>query len=196
MPVIRTPHIQIVMHLRWPVDLAGDLLTAQAIERLRSFVKERAEAMNVGTYAVGGVPDHLHLLLDLSPDLAPANTENALRAAIERFLRETCGLPAFAWAEHGLLMEGCAPWHVDKMTAYVTEQPQRHATGNLVAAREWDGDDEEDEDAGDDADDEDEAAKMEEWIAGYLNGIPRHPVANDSEDDLRTERQNEQDRRP
>ena len=49
------------------------------------------------SYAVGGVSDHVHLLVGLPPKLAVSNLVRALKAGTSQFVERTLDVPGFAW---------------------------------------------------------------------------------------------------
>lgn len=74
--------------------------------------------------AVGGGLDHVHLLLDLRPTVAPADLVNALKSNSSRWVRSRFGRH-FAW------QSGYAAFSVSKsvqatVAAYIENQEQHH----------------------------------------------------------------------
>ena len=74
--------------------------------------------------AVGGGLDHVHLLLDLRPVVAPADLVNALKSNSSRWIRSRFG-SHFAW------QSGYAAFSVSKsvqeaVTTYIENQEQHH----------------------------------------------------------------------
>jgi REP element-mobilizing transposase RayT len=74
--------------------------------------------------AIGGGLDHVHLLLDLRPAVAPADIVNALKSNSSRWARNRFGR-YFAW------QSGYAAFSVSKsaqaaITTYIENQEQHH----------------------------------------------------------------------
>mgnify|MGYP000865016495 CR=1 FL=1 len=162
MPIVRPDGVEVLVHLVWPVSAPETVaLTEEAIERCVPYVTRYAETFNVRVLAVGGVADHLHLLVDLAPALSLEKTVRDLMVPSERFLRDVLGFGGFAWDVHGWRATGVSPADRERVAAYVTEQAARHASGDLdpllEGLKQTDG---EGEKGGDD---------LPDWLRGVLN---------------------------
>lgn len=144
----------LLVHLLWPVAEAGETpLTSDARTRLRSYVARYAETLGAHAHAVGGIHDHLHVLIDFPPDKALRGVEDELRRASQRFLRDVLGDRLFAWAEVGACFASVSPAERETVIIYVETQEERHTAGDLrpewemsqetIAAPATDGQDDE-----------------------------------------------------
>ncbi len=155
--IIRTPGIKLLFHLRWPVREGGEGLTPEALDRLAPYTTRYAQTLGVLVHAVGGVEDHLHVVLDAAPTRSLDEINNELRRATSRFLRDVLNARDFAWADEGQYLASISPGDLDEIAAYVREQPARHAGSDLRPALEG-------EDAGNDAPDD----EMPGWLRDVL----------------------------
>ena len=129
MAIIRTPSIRVVVQFLWAVKPGGPVLTAPAVELLGPYLRRYGETLGILVHAVGGVEDHLHLLLDIPPTLSVDEIHNELTRASARYAREILGDRAFDWDGEGWYVCSISPEQVDEVKAYVREQPERHAPG-------------------------------------------------------------------
>lgn len=131
----RPPGMRVVLHALWPVEKGSPALTPEARERLTSYVTRYAQTLNTGVYAVGGAHDHLHVLYDLPPGLAPDQVTKELQRTTVRFLRDTLSLPDFDWNREAAFLESVSAAHRDDLIAYIGENAARHEVGDVRA--EW-----------------------------------------------------------
>ena len=156
MNIFRTPSIRVLLHFRWPVA-EGARLRKDDIERLSPYTKRYAQTLGAIVHEVGGVEDHLHLLLDMPPTISIDDLNNELQKATRRFLRDVLGRRDFAWAEDGLLFASISPEGLEEMADYIREQPERHASGQLDPFHEAE------DEAWPEGDDD-----MPDWLRGVL----------------------------
>lgn len=143
--ILRTTGIQIRLHFRWPVG-EGASLTPEIVDRLAPYVTRYAQTLGVLVHAVGGVEDHLHVVLDIPPTRSFGEINDELRRTTARFVRDVLGQRAFAWAEDGQFLASLSPSDLAAIAPYVREQAARHAGGDLNPYWEGkDGEAEEDE---------------------------------------------------
>lgn len=84
--------------------------------------------------AVGGVEDHVHLVLALRPTHALADVMRVLKSASARAAHRA-GHEAFRW-QTGYWASTVSPRHVSRVQRYVARQKEHHGTGTTDAACE------------------------------------------------------------
>lgn len=159
MPILRTRNRGVLIHLRWPA--AGDAppLTNPALARLAPYVTRYAETLNTGVYAVGGAPDHLHVLLDLSPVHSLDAIVGELQSASARFLREQTALSGFAWDADESCLQSVSAGDKDELVAYI----KNHADA-AVMRPSFECEEEEASDGGGDE-------EMPDWLRSATKGF-------------------------
>lgn len=163
MPIVRPEGVRVLVHLLWPVaDPDAVPLTEEAIERMVTYATRYAETLNVGVLAVGGTSDHLHLLIDLAPELSLERTVRDLMAPTQRFLRDVMGFAGFAWDASGYAAAGVSPSERERVVAYVRDQRALHAGGDLDPDLELTGPPPPAESSGDED-------GVPDWLRGILN---------------------------
>jgi REP element-mobilizing transposase RayT len=95
-------------------------------ERLHAYIGGIARKNEMATLAVGGVADHVHVLLSLSRTVAVAKAVQLLKAGSSKWLKECCHeSKGFAW------QEGYAAFSVsisqrDKVADDIVRQAEHH----------------------------------------------------------------------
>ena len=75
---------------------------------------------------MGGVEDHLHLLISLPPTLSLGEAMKRLKSNTSKWIRETFGLQKFSWQEgYGAFSYGHS--QLDKIITYIRNQERHHA---------------------------------------------------------------------
>lgn len=85
---------------------------------------------------VGGIDDHVHVLLRAPPTVIPSTLVGRLKGISSRFAHVELGVdPAFIWGE-GQALFSVDPRAVSGLEAYVRAQERHHADHTLVPAWE------------------------------------------------------------
>jgi REP element-mobilizing transposase RayT len=92
--------------------------------RLWAFVGGIARRLGMTAIAVGGIEDHIHVLLLLSPTMSLAKALQAIKANSSRWLHQQTGKP-FEWQE-GYAAFSVSISHTDATVAYILKQRQHH----------------------------------------------------------------------
>ena len=68
--------------------------------RARQFIGGIIRNLRCKAIAVGGVADHVHILVQRKPDVAETTVVRAVKSNSSRWIHETCSsLPEFAWQD-------------------------------------------------------------------------------------------------
>lgn len=82
--------------------------------------------------AVGGAPDHVHVLLSLPATVPPAKAVQQIKAVSLKWMRESRGQGEFAWQEgYGAFSIGLT--QSAKAIAYIQGQEQHHRKRDFQA---------------------------------------------------------------
>jgi len=128
---------KVLVHLYWPVaDAAAAPLTPEALQRLPSYITRYAETLGAKVQGVGGMEDHLHVLLMLPKNKTLQSIEDELQRATQRFLRDVGSSRSFLWASAGNRAVGVSLWDRETVADYLTDNAARHASGDLWAELE------------------------------------------------------------
>ncbi len=83
-------------------------------------------------YRIGGMPDHLHLLVELSPKLSPADFVRELKTSSGRMLKGNLHFPLFAGWGTGYAAFTYNLKEKDTITRYIMNQKTHHASVKLA----------------------------------------------------------------
>lgn len=102
------------------------ILTAELRDRLFPYMGGIAKAHGMTALAVGGVEDHVHLLLALPTTLPVAKAVQLIKGGSSKWVHDTFPeLPHFAWQEgYGAFSVGIS--QVERTSGYIRGQAEHH----------------------------------------------------------------------
>jgi REP element-mobilizing transposase RayT len=104
------------------------VLTPAIRERLWPYLGGIARENGMKTLAVGGVADHVHVLLSLPGTMSISKAMQLLKGNSSKWIHETFpALRSFAWQEgYGAFSIGVSG--IDETRAYIRDQEEHHRT--------------------------------------------------------------------
>ncbi len=131
------PHASssVVVHLLWSTARRADCLDASLAAHLYEHLSTLGSRLGCEVLAIGGVSDHVHLLVRVSPSLSLATLVRTLKRASARRLTRVHGLTHFAWRE-GFEVFALRADECDPVRRYIEQQPLHHAFATTVDAWE------------------------------------------------------------
>lgn len=94
-------------------------------QRLWAYMGGIAREHDMKALAVGGMDDHVHILLSLPSTKAIANAMREIKAGSSHWMHMTCTMPAFEWQEgYGAFSIGQT--QIDSTIAYISRQKEHH----------------------------------------------------------------------
>jgi putative transposase len=133
---MRSPHLELYVHLVWATWDRLPLITPDLEPRLHAALYQQSRALSCDPLAIGGIADHVHLLLRLPSTASVAAVVKALKGSSSHLvthsiLRDT----AFKWqGAYGAFSVGTGD--VETVQRYVARQREHHATRSLIPAWE------------------------------------------------------------
>ncbi len=122
---------RLYVHLVWTTFERRPVLTSRRAPRLHGLLRRICDDTGCVAMAVGGVEDHVHMLVGLHTTVAVAALVRELKANTSQFVERTLGVPGFCWQDgYGaftLRADEC-----EVVRSYVRNQPEHHARGTLV----------------------------------------------------------------
>ena len=117
-----------LMHCVWATHQRSPVLSAEIRERLWPYLGGIARERDMKALAVGGVADHVHILVSLPATISVAQAMQLLKGNSSKWLRETFpGLlrAKFAWQEgYGAFSIGVSG--IESTTHYIRAQEEHH----------------------------------------------------------------------
>ncbi|TMP91418.1 MAG: IS200/IS605 family transposase [Verrucomicrobia bacterium] len=117
-----------LVHCVWSTKNREPCLSPDLRGRLSPYLGGIAKQNQMKTLAIGGVADHVHVLLSLPATISVAKAMQLLKGNSSKWIRETFPkMRAFAWQEgYGAFSVGVSG--VDATVTYIRNQAAHHRT--------------------------------------------------------------------
>ncbi|MCK9462147.1 MAG: IS200/IS605 family transposase [Proteobacteria bacterium] len=127
----RHSHAVLYVHVVWATKNRAAVLDSALLFRLSRQAADTAHALGSAVLALGGAPDHVHLLVRYRPDLSVAELVRGLKAALTLTIRrEVSSFPDFSW-QTGYGAFSVSSSELDRTVAYISNQERHHAAGTI-----------------------------------------------------------------
>ena len=138
---MRRSKAEIYLHLVWATHNRQPWLTPELAPPIYGWVTATAKRLRCTVLALGGMPDHVHLLVLLPPRTSISLLAQQVKGSSSRLAGQANrGNEPFCWQE-GYGVFSVSRSHVKRVTSYVENQAKRHAGKKLWT--EWEEVDEE-----------------------------------------------------
>ncbi len=132
-------HKEIYLHLVWTTQGRDPLLKPEAERRMHRCIQAEAERLGATVLAIGGLPDHVHLVVQAPAHRSASEIVKQVKGVSSRFAAaQLVGgglLPYFSWQE-GFSVFSLSRDHLVTVVSYVQQQKQHHAEKTLLPAWE------------------------------------------------------------
>ncbi len=117
-----------LIHCVWSTKNRESFLTPDLRERLWPYLGGIAKENKIKALAIGGVADHVHMLLSLPPTLSVAKAIQLLKGNSSKWIHETFPrMRSFEWQQgYGAFSIGVSA--IDTTIAYIRNQSAHHRT--------------------------------------------------------------------
>ncbi len=95
------------------------------IDRLHSYLGGTIKGLGGQPLKIGGVDDHVHLLIGLKPTHHLADVMRELKKSSSKWVHEEILYPPFTWQE-GYAAFSVSPTACPSVSAYIERQPEHH----------------------------------------------------------------------
>lgn len=131
----RRNFVAVALHVIWTTWHREPMLTPERERRAYRCITAQAEELGATVFAVNGMPDHVHLIVQIPTTLTIAKLMHRVKGVSSHLLNaETPELGLFRWAD-GNAVFSMSRSHRDNAIAYVRNQKQHHA--DLALRRGW-----------------------------------------------------------
>ena len=113
------------LHLVWATRGRQPTIDVSLDERLHRTLREKALEMCACVHAFGAGPDHVHILVQLPPELSVATLVNRLKGTSSHALGRLLG---DGW-QAGYWVESVGREGLDALAHYIVDQRRHHAEG-------------------------------------------------------------------
>jgi putative transposase len=140
---MRRSKAEVYLHLVWATRGREPMVVPRLQEAIYSVITSIAERLGCEVLAVGGMPDHLHMVVRLLRKTSISQLVQQVKGASSHRANELLGTKKnFRWQE-GYGVFSLSRSHLLKVIAYVQWQEEHHCSGRLWA--EWEETDEPDD---------------------------------------------------
>ncbi len=84
-------------HLVWATHDRLPLITAEREPILYGYLVEKIKFLEAHFHAIGGMPDHIHLVVSIPPKVAIADFVKRLKGSSARYMNQSDGGKNFIW---------------------------------------------------------------------------------------------------
>jgi REP element-mobilizing transposase RayT len=130
----RQSYTQLYVHLVWSTWDRAPLITPEICERIYPMMQRKAADLRAEVIAIGGIEDHVHVLVRYRPTLAIADLVKEMKGASSYLASQVMGCP-FKWqGAYGAfsVSKSGVRWVRD----YVLNQEVHHRNGTTYEALE------------------------------------------------------------
>ncbi len=113
-------------HVIWATKNREPSIRPEFSDSLQNSIAAKATALGAYVYAVGGIEDHIHLVVSVPPSIALSEFIRQVKGNSSHFANNDLNLPnSFRWqSEYGILsFDGKL---LDRVVEYVRNQQQHH----------------------------------------------------------------------
>jgi putative transposase len=130
------PYWRLFYHFVWGTKNREPLIAPEWEGSLHNAIAAKAKELGAFVYAVGGIEDHVHLVVSVPPKIALSTFIGQVKGNSSHFVNHELHAEIhFAWqAEYGVVSLGGKM--LDMVVQYAKNQRQHHADGTTIAMLE------------------------------------------------------------
>ncbi len=131
------PYARLLYHVVWATKHRQPAIDDGMVVPIRQAIEETSRALDVTVYAIGVMPDHVHVFAQIPPALPVARVIGRWKGASSHAANEhrPASLATLAWQSgYGVLSVSQSGF--DRVLAYVQHQRARHAAREVFAVME------------------------------------------------------------
>ena len=112
-------------HITFSTKLRTPWIKQDWIERLHGYVGGIVSQLDGKALKIGGVEDHIHLLVGLKTTHRPSDFMRELKKSSSKWVHETMQYPPFEWQE-GYAIFSVSPTVCQAVSRYIANQKEHH----------------------------------------------------------------------
>ena len=122
----------IFVHLVWGTWDRLPLITPEMEQPLFQCLEAEAHRAGCSVLAVNGIPDHMHVLLEMPPTMALSAIMQQIKGSSSHFVNHALKPEHFfKWqGDYGAF--SVSRWDIKRVAGYVLNQKEHHKMGNLM----------------------------------------------------------------
>ena len=128
---------QLYVHLVFHISYDSPKIQDEDINRLYSYIKNYTDSLRSPILAIGGMPDHIHILINLGKDLSISEFVRNIKANTSRWLKTiNPHYRLFAW-QNGYGAFSVSPYGIERTTQYIRNQKEHHRYRTMEEEVKW-----------------------------------------------------------
>lgn len=121
-----TTHHALFYHLIWSTKNREPFIHPLIEQTLHRYITGIINAKKASLIQIGGMPDHIHILLTLSPDQAISKLVKDIKISSTKWIREqNSSTKSFSWQE-GFGAFSVSKSNTDAVQKYIVKQKEHH----------------------------------------------------------------------
>jgi REP element-mobilizing transposase RayT len=96
------------------------------VYELYAYITGTVKNMNSHLYRINGVENHLHILTDMHPSIAPADFMREIKASSSLWMKKSMLFPSFIGWEEGYGSFTCSYKDLNRLIEYIKSQAEHH----------------------------------------------------------------------
>lgn len=125
-------YTQIYLHVVFAVEGRQSLIAPEHNDELQKYITGIVSGQKQKLIAINNMPDHLHMLVGLKPDMALSDLVRDIKANSSRFIREKHWVPGrFSWQE-GFGAFSYSRSQLGTVIRYIENQQKHHAKKSFL----------------------------------------------------------------
>jgi REP element-mobilizing transposase RayT len=125
-------YTQIYLHVVFAVEGRQSLIAPEHNDELQKYITGIVSGQKQKLIAINNIPDHLHMLVGLKPDMALSDLVRDIKANSSRFIREKHWVPGrFSWQE-GFGAFSYSRSQLGTVIRYIENQQKHHAKRSFL----------------------------------------------------------------
>jgi REP element-mobilizing transposase RayT len=118
-------YTQILLHIVFATKHREPMINDDIRDRLYAYLGGIVRAEQGTLYSIGGIEDHVHLLIRWRADAAISDLMRPLKSRSTKWVKNELGNEAFAWQE-GYAAFSVSKSQEDVVRAYIAKQAEHH----------------------------------------------------------------------
>ena len=128
---------QLYVHLVFHIAYNSPKIQGEDINRLYHYINNYTDSLRCPILAIGGMPDHIHILLNLGKDLSISEFVRNIKANTSRWLKTIHPhYRLFSW-QNGYGAFSVSPSGIERTIKYIRNQHEHHRYRTMEEEIKW-----------------------------------------------------------
>jgi REP element-mobilizing transposase RayT len=133
---MRAPYTALYLHLVWSTWHRMPWISVEIQQRVYAVIARQAKELNADVLAIGGIEDHVHVLVELPTTVSVGELVGRMKGASSHFVTHVLLSPQpFKW-QGGYGAFTVSRRHLEAVRHYVLNQQEHHLGGSVYTEME------------------------------------------------------------